>query len=609
MREIAPLLKNRSLFAESANFLLYDFWTENGTVDENVFAYSNRHGDQRAVIVFHNRFGHTRGSIHHSAAYADKGSGSLKQRSLQEGLDLPGDQFLTYRDTAKGLEYLRRSSDLVNTGLTLDLHAYQYTVLLNWRHLVVDKDHPWDRLHDSLHGAGVPSIDEALVRLKLKPLTDALAKVLDPVLLRAMADLAEISDAITDRDARLQKSAVSQLERDKFFQAFSVRAKLFLKEAHATCLSNLPSSSRQARVEEDHLEQLLEQRVQAALRIPRLEKSFHASWPPEARAVLPSHSPSRNAVAIWAPVLGWCLVGVLNDCLKSAKPDTKATDVFEQLRLRAAFAEIFSELGFEGEDSWRAAARIHIALAAPEMLAKPATQPETKVVSKPAAPTSPSPTATEKPAKSSSAVAGPAGDGWLWEDPNVRWLTGVHLAEDVSYFRKEPYEQLLWWTKLPDLIGLAQQPTPEPKIVASLEAEIQTRIAAAKRAGYKLDELLVPGSTRDQAAEQGQSEAPAQTQAAGTLPPITLPPVTLPPIQEGSVVEPERPAEAAAEQQDTASSSPIGGPSQAQSAASLPPVEEGSSAASQPPKSDGKNSAEVENVVEDEPAHGGSRKR
>ena len=41
MIEIAPLLKKRWLFAESSNFLLYDFFEPSGSVEENVFAYSN----------------------------------------------------------------------------------------------------------------------------------------------------------------------------------------------------------------------------------------------------------------------------------------------------------------------------------------------------------------------------------------------------------------------------------------------------------------------------------------------------------------------------------------------------------------------------------------
>ena len=47
--KIFPLLHRRSLFAESEHFLLYDFYTPEGHVNEDVFAYSNRHEDERGL--------------------------------------------------------------------------------------------------------------------------------------------------------------------------------------------------------------------------------------------------------------------------------------------------------------------------------------------------------------------------------------------------------------------------------------------------------------------------------------------------------------------------------------------------------------------------------
>ena len=38
-REISPLLHRRAMFAEVENFLLYDFYTESGHVNEDVYAY------------------------------------------------------------------------------------------------------------------------------------------------------------------------------------------------------------------------------------------------------------------------------------------------------------------------------------------------------------------------------------------------------------------------------------------------------------------------------------------------------------------------------------------------------------------------------------------
>ncbi|HEV2116802.1 MAG TPA: alpha-amylase family glycosyl hydrolase, partial [Terriglobales bacterium] len=58
-REISPLLHRRPLFAEVRDFLLYDFYTDDGWVNEDVYAYSNRLGDHRALVVYQNRYAST----------------------------------------------------------------------------------------------------------------------------------------------------------------------------------------------------------------------------------------------------------------------------------------------------------------------------------------------------------------------------------------------------------------------------------------------------------------------------------------------------------------------------------------------------------------------
>ena len=179
-REIAPLLKRRYIFAGSSEFTLYDFWNGNGSVDENVFAYSNRHGNERSLIVYNNKYDSTRGTIHISAAYMDKGSGTLHQRSLSEGLALPtdGSVVIHYRD-AHGLEYLRRATDLHWHGMSFDLHGFQCVVLLDWRELWPNAEWPWDRLCDQLNGAGVPNVHDEMAMLRLVPLHEALREALN----------------------------------------------------------------------------------------------------------------------------------------------------------------------------------------------------------------------------------------------------------------------------------------------------------------------------------------------------------------------------------------------------------------------------------------------
>ncbi|KPJ58066.1 MAG: alpha-amylase, partial [Planctomycetes bacterium DG_23] len=125
-REIFPLLYQRHLFAEVRDFVLYDFWTTEGYVNEDVFAYSNHCGDERALVVYHNKFAEARGWIRSSVGSAVKnpdGSKRIVQRTLGEGLALHQDErhFTIFRDNATGLEYIRGNTELCERGLYIEL--------------------------------------------------------------------------------------------------------------------------------------------------------------------------------------------------------------------------------------------------------------------------------------------------------------------------------------------------------------------------------------------------------------------------------------------------------------------------------------------------------
>jgi len=62
-REIFPLLHRRYLFAGVENFFLYDVFTADGTVNEDVFAFSNRVDRECGLVVYHNRYAEARGWI------------------------------------------------------------------------------------------------------------------------------------------------------------------------------------------------------------------------------------------------------------------------------------------------------------------------------------------------------------------------------------------------------------------------------------------------------------------------------------------------------------------------------------------------------------------
>ena len=483
-REIAPLLKRRWLFAESINFLLYDFFQDSGSVDENVFAYSNRSGIERALVVYNNRYGDAHGTVDFSAAYADKGSGQMRQRRLHDGLGLSGDgtTVLAYRDSLTGLEYLKRATDLLERGFRLDLHAYQSHVFLDWRELHATAQQPWDRLCDQLNGRGVPNLEDALVDLELRPAHDALRKLMDPDAVRMFADLAEHprTTAATAGDKR------SDRERVEFFEQAWERTAAFLLVAQTAYASRVAQPSKPASAIEPPDTELLSaafrKRLRAVMRIPVVEALFSPPWTAAARRMLPSPSPQFTATAMWGPILGWCALELLAESIDAENAESTALDLFDRLRLREPFARAFGALGFESEEGWRVAARIKVVLLTGAGVGSDKSAPGT-------AP------ATEKPEH--DAVLSPAQEkqvvGFspaLWHDPDVRWLTGVHKAESHEYLVRERYEELLWWTLMPALLHLAGEAAPKRSAVEKLGKGVEDALEAAAAAGYRIDKLL-----------------------------------------------------------------------------------------------------------------------
>ena len=470
-REIAPLLKNRRLFAESYNFVLYDFWNDHGTVDENVFAYSNRLGDQRGLIVYNNTYGSTRGTIHISAAFMDKGSGELKQRNLADGLGVAYDDSLifAYRDTAHGLEYLRRATDIHHHGLSFNLRGFQCSVFLNWRELRSSAEYPWDRLCDALHGDGVYSVDEALTRLRLQPLHDALHQAINSGSACSFAEVAvkqarKYSDRLgRDKHARVPKGASINLpdERaildsrlhpfienaqrffDKSVEIMPAEEREGLKASTVSAAENGSASDLGYDFRKEY-----EAWATAALHLPLLEQAFSTAWPASVRYMLPSNEHGISIEQTWSPVLAWIL-------LRSFPPQGMTAALFDKLMLRAALAETFSSLGLEGDRAWQASARVRVLLAHADLSADALIQSKA-----------------------------------FWEDPDVRWLTGVHESGGTSYFNKEQFEELLSWSQLPALLEIARHDAFKPSAIEKIEDGIAKACLAASDAGYKLDTYL-----------------------------------------------------------------------------------------------------------------------
>ena len=180
---IFPLLKRRRLFSGSENFALYDFYCHDGSVDENVFAYSNRLGEQRALVLYNNRYGSSSGWIKMATPVAVKGSGDTTEfytGSLGQALAVPDDPrcFLAFREISTQHEYLRNAAEICQRGMYAELSEYEFHVFLDFRVLEDTPDGEWAALCGYLAGRGVASLEEERIQLLNQPLIGAFGECL-----------------------------------------------------------------------------------------------------------------------------------------------------------------------------------------------------------------------------------------------------------------------------------------------------------------------------------------------------------------------------------------------------------------------------------------------
>ena len=215
-REIFPLLRRRVLFAGVENFLLYDLFTPEGNVNEDVFSYSNRAEGERTLVIYHNKYAETKGWIRTSAAYAVK-SGDVKtlvQKSLGDGLALrnDGNYFTIFRDHVTGLEYIRNNQELWEKGLYVELAAYKRHVFLDFREVQDNEWHQYAQLATYLNGRGVPSIEEALREVFLQPIHHLFRELVNAEQINKLTS-GQVSKSVLDQVEQKMRALLHEIKQ------------------------------------------------------------------------------------------------------------------------------------------------------------------------------------------------------------------------------------------------------------------------------------------------------------------------------------------------------------------------------------------------------------
>ena len=181
-KEIFPLTKKRYLFSQVDNFELYDFIDPAGNCNENVFAFSNKNGNEVSLVIFNNSYSETKGFIAASCERTHGEEGRTSTTTLDKALRIKSGYgyYYIYKDYVQQLEYIISGSQLASVGFSFQLMGYQRQVILDFRE-VYDLDGKYKLLFNQLSGRGVESIEKSLNEMNLAPLHNSLVHLFSSI--------------------------------------------------------------------------------------------------------------------------------------------------------------------------------------------------------------------------------------------------------------------------------------------------------------------------------------------------------------------------------------------------------------------------------------------
>jgi hypothetical protein len=449
-REIFPLLRRRHLFAEVGQFFLYDLFTPEGHVNEDVFAYSNGAGGERALVIYHNKYAATRGWIRTSVGYLGR-TGNSDQRALMQtdlaaglGLHRAPDHFCIFRDHVTGLEYIRNNQELSEKGLHVELAAYKYHVFLDFRQVRDNEWHQYAHLSAYLDGRGVPRIDEALKEIFLGPVHQPFKELVSAPTFRQL-----LASRVHDPTKQPDLAVLGAVER-------KVVPLLRAMKQLGGGAGDEAAIARQVR-----------QRLEAALELPVLESRFPA--PPSSdyqAAVAYLKSRLHDDPRLWTCLFGWVFVHSLGRILDETDYARQSRSWLDEWLLGRLLARALQDLGLQESQAWAAVQLVGL------LTTHQCWFP------------------TEGPAELQAYRVLET----LLKDSEGQQFLRVNRFQDIQWYTQEALEELVWWLFVVAAVQSSADPRrPAPEVaeeIAGYYRIVRDLQRAGQEAEHRVEKLL-----------------------------------------------------------------------------------------------------------------------
>ncbi len=469
-REIFPLIKRRHLFSDVKNFHLYDFFSSDGAVNEDVFAYSNSHGAERALVVYNNAYEQASGWIRMSTGYVEKAEGGHKdhlQKSLAEALGLHADAdfFCILHEQRSGKWFIRNSRDLWTDGLFVELTGYACQVFLDIYEVADNAYSHYARLARRLGGAGVDNIDIALREVFLEPLYAALGEIVGRDNVDHLASLirtgaAPDSATLTELTERYRTA----LHGARTFAGVEVPVDPLVDRFEAMLINATAASDL-------ILPEVAKDQAQTPAGVSLENKAAAAATESEAQRL-------AEQVSLY------CLLTPLGRL--SADPPT----IIDEWLIDRFLARCCTDQSFFEEPTGNWPDLIRVLLAAESQLPKSNTSLRTETAPTPAV--NDAGTATGRAATAADGhFLAPEAIAELLRSESVASYLCFNTYEDTLWFSQDAFVELAWWLYRLEVIEKSGGEKTAAKRVAAAAAKRRDAVLVqAEKSGYKVEELL-----------------------------------------------------------------------------------------------------------------------
>ncbi|MFH1037325.1 MAG: alpha-amylase family glycosyl hydrolase [PVC group bacterium] len=470
--ELFPLLKKRHLFSDVANFYLYDFFLEDGAVNEDVFAYSNRYENERSLIVYNNRFRNTSGWIRISVSRAEtgvRGGKKLVRTDISRGLALRAadDDYTIFKDLRTGLEYIRSSREIREKGVSLMLRAYQTHVFADIREVRDDARGFLAKLCASLDGRGVDNINEALKRVHFAALYRTFRNLCSPDLFRRLFSLAG------------ERASIDELTRE---------VSALLASPGETFFTRALSQRGQTRDVTGEVERQVRFSAAVLLLAPSetLPHWTSSRYSRPALRQLISGIPGTvdDRLDFFRVILTWSLLATVGEALSSGKKSSPDFLWMKEWFLDEQVVRFFEDLGCGGETARRELSLIVILLRHLRRMEGVKTKNHLYLLEP------------------------------VFKDSEVRRFLLYHWDNNILWFNKERLEELLFWliaaaTVVKSVRAWAGEEPPRVRGMVYHRAA-ETMLELAAQSGYRVKEFrkLLAARPRKRKSRKKSSSAP-----------------------------------------------------------------------------------------------------